>query len=310
MEQFDQKMKEHLKQVIDEELSVHHDGSMPSFMEEIGNSDQELVGIGMTGDGGAQAQAGGAEQIFPLESASKALSLALSLEDNGPEVLFRHVGREPSGDPYHSIATLEEGEMGIPSNPMINAGAIVVTSMIKGRDGDERFARLLDFVRTLADNPAIDYNHPMYEAEDKDLNRALFYFMRNHDVIEGSEEDKLVPYAKQTSIEMNCLDLSRIAAVFANQGRDPVSGEALISERTVRIVLTLMFTTGMYDESGRFAVEVGVPAKSGISGAIMAVVPGRLGVGLIGPALNASGNSLAGMRLLRNLSAQWQWGVF
>jgi|SRR5690554_1379806 len=310
MERIDETMATYLSQVVVAELQQHHEGSMPAFQEGVGDTDRESVGISMLGAEGQSAQAGSAEQPFPLESASKVLSLALALEDRGPEALFRCVGREPSGDPYHSIATLEEGEMGIPSNPMINAGAIVATSMIEARDGEQRFQRLLDFIRRLAANPAIDYNREMYEAEDKDLNRALFYYMRNHDVVEGSEEDLLVPYLKQTSIEMNCIELSRVAAVLANRGRDPVSGETLISEATVRTVLTLMFTTGMYDESGKFAVDVGIPAKSGISGCIMAVVPGRLGFGLIGPALDDSGNSVAGVRILERLSQRWRLGVF
>lgn len=310
MQRFDKDDIDYLERVVDEELQVHHEGSMPSYMEEIGKADSDLVGISMMGIDGQQAQAGSAEQSFPLESTSKALSLALALEDSGPDEVFRCVGREPSGDPYHSIATLEEGEMGVPSNPMINAGAIVATSMIKGRDGDERFARLLAFIRSLAGNTGIDLNRKMFEAEDKDLNRALFYYMRNHGVVKGSEEDELVPYLKQTSIEMNCIELSRVAAVFANKGRDPFSDEPLISEQTVRIVLTLMLTTGMYDESGKFAVDVGIPAKSGMSGAIMAVVPGRMGFGLIGPALDDNGNSVAGIRILQRLSSQWRLGMF
>lgn len=200
--------------------------------------------------------------------------------------------------------------MGIPSNPMINAGAIVTTAMIRGRDGEERFDRIRDFFRRLAGNPALDYDRAMFEAEDKDLNRALFYYMRSHDVLQGSEEDLLVPYLKQTSIEMNCRELSRIAAVLANAGRAPESGERLIGEETVRIVLTLMFTTGMYDQSGRYAVEVGMPSKSGVSGAILAVAPGRMGFGVIGPALNEHGNSVAGLRLLEALSSRWRLGVF
>jgi glutaminase len=228
----------------------------------------------------------------------------------GTEALFERVGMEPSGDPYHSIATLEEGEMGIPSNPMINAGAIVTTAMIRGRDGEERFERLRDFFRRMAGNSTLDYDPAKFEAEDQDLNRSLFYYMRSHDVLKGSEEDLLAPYLKQTSIELDCQDLARIAALLANGGRDPGSGEQLISEETVRVVLTLMFTTGMYDQSGRYAVEVGMPSKSGVSGAIMAVAPGRLGFGVIGPALNDHGNSVAGLRMLRSLSQRWQLGVF
>ncbi|OUE42385.1 glutaminase A [Billgrantia desiderata SP1] len=309
MERIDKAKVAFLQEVVEQEREYRHESEMASFGES-GEEDQELVGIALMGAESDVAQAGSAEQRFPLESVSKALTLALALEDVGAEALFARVGMEPSGDPYHSIATLEEGEMGIPSNPMINAGAIVTTAMIRGRDGKDRFERLRDFFRRLSANPELDYNRAMFEAEDQDLNRALFYYMRSHDVLVGSEEDLLVPYLKQTSIEMNCRELSRIAAVLANRGCDPVSGERLIGEETVRIVLTLMFTTGMYDQSGRYAVEVGMPSKSGVSGAILAVAPGRLGCGVIGPALNEHGNSVAGLRLLEALSNRWRLGVF
>ncbi|MDX5433949.1 MAG: glutaminase A [Halomonas sp.] len=310
MERIDGAMTADLEEVVECECRVHHESGMTPFTERIGESGKERVGIAIVGAEGQLAQAGDAERPFPLESVSKAVVLALALEDVGAEALFERVGMEPSGDPYHSIATLEEGELGVPANPMINAGAIVATAMVRARDGEERFGRLLDFFRRLCGNPGLDYNREMFEAEDKDLNRALFYYMRNHDVVQGSEEDLLVPYLKQTSIEMNCRDLARIAAVLANGGKDPESGERRISEETVRIVLTLMLTTGMYDQSGRYAVEVGMPSKSGISGAILAVAPGRLGVGCIGPALNEHGNSVAGLRLLKALSCRWRLGVF
>ncbi|MFQ3788374.1 glutaminase A [Halomonas sp. A29] len=309
MEGIDKMMSEYLSETLARDREYRHENERPSFTEE-GEADRERVGIAVMGAEGSLAQAGCVEQRFPLESVSKALTLALALEDVGAEVLFERVGMEPSGDPYHSMATLEEGEVGVPSNPMINAGAIVTTAMIKGRDGEERFARLRDFFRRLAGNPSLDYDPAMFEAEDQDLNRALFYFMRSHDVLEGSEEDLLVPYLKQTSIEVNCLDLARMAAVLANRGKDPESGERLIGEETVSLVLTLMFTTGMYDQSGRYAIEVGVPSKSGVSGAILAVVPDRMGLGVIGPALNEHGNSVAGLRILKQLSQQWRLGMF
>jgi len=310
MEHRDEALTEYLEHVVEEELQVHHEGSMPSYMEQIGKADKDLVGVAVMDVNGECRQAGNAQEAFPLESTSKVLSLALALEDCGAEAVFQSVGKEPTGEPYHAIAALQEGDRGVPPNPMINAGAIVATSMIHGRDGDERFARLLHFIRTLANDLELAFNQAMFEAEEKDLNRALFYYMRSHQVIEGSEDDHLVPYLKQTSIEMNCVDLARIGAVLANQGRDPDSGEPLIRPENVRILLTLMFTTGMYGGSGEFAVDVGIPAKSGLSGAILAVVPGRMGLGLIGPALNERGNSIAGVRILKRLSTRWGLGVF
>ncbi|MCL5051511.1 MAG: glutaminase A [Firmicutes bacterium] len=303
-------MSAFMAEVVKEEQQKKHKGDTATTMDVVDLEDKELFGIAAVGTDGRVEQGAEAGAKFPLESVSKALGLALALEDVGADYLFKHVACEPRGDQFNSVAAIEQGENGLPSNPMINAGAIVCTAHIKGKNGDERFERLLQFVRDLADNQDIDYNQKMVEEEEKDVNRSIFYYLRGQGLVVGREEDKLVPYFKQTSIEVTCLDLARIAAVFANAGRCLKTGKALISEETVRIVLTLMFTTGMYEGSGRFAVDVGIPAKSGISGAIMAVVPGRMGISTIGPALDAHGNSIAGVNMLKKVARRWHLGAF
>lgn len=310
MQHINEDMSAYMAEVVKEEQAKEHHGEIATCMDVVNQSDKEMFGICAVGTEGHVEMGACAAEKFPLESVSKALGLALALEDVGADFLFERVACEPRGDAFNSVAAIEMGEQGVPSNPMINAGAIVCTAHIKGRNGNERFQRLLDFVRRLADNDKIDYNHKMMEAESKDTNRAIFYYLRGQGLVEGSEEDKLVPYFKQTSIEMDCIDLARIAAVFANGGRDLKSNEVLISEETVRIVMTLMFTTGMYEGSGRYAVEVGVPSKSGISGAIMAVVPGRMGLSTIGPALNEHGTSIAGLNMLKKIVKRWHLGTF
>ncbi|WP_126787772.1 glutaminase A [Aliidiomarina sedimenti] len=310
MQKINEDISAFMEQVVEEEKAIEHQGERVTTFGVSDSNEHELFGVCAVGLDGKTCCGSNDRVRFPLESTSKALTLALALEDVGHDEFFRHIGQEPRGDAFNSAAAIEEGIHGIPSNPMINAGAIATTAMIHGQNGTERFARILDFVRRLADNDSIDYNHTMYEEEDKDLNRGLFYIMRSHGVLQGREEDKLTPYFKQTSIEMNCVDLARIAAVFANYGRDLKSGKQLISERTVQTVLTLMFTTGMYQASGQYALEVGMPSKSGISGCIMAVAPGRMGLATIGPALDDSGNSIAGVRILKKLAQRWQLGVF
>lgn len=310
MDQIDEDIAAFLDQVIEEEYDADHEGDINPCMSRLGCTDKSMFGICAVDDSGAVKQAANAEGTFPIESVSKALALALALEDCGAEEVFRLVSCEPRGDPYHSIAALEEGQKGVPSNPMITGGAIAVTSMIRGADGEERFARLRGFIRALADNPEIDFDQRVLEGESVDLHRALFYYMRNHGVVQGREEDTLLPYLRLTATTMNCIDLARIAAVLANGGRTPGSDRQLIQEENVRIVLTLMFLAGMYEASGRYAVEVGIPSKSGISGAIMAVVPGRMGLGVIGPALDEAGNSIAGVRMLGKLARRWKLSVF
>ena len=310
MQHINEDMSAFMAQLVEEEQAKNHDGKTATCMDVVGKSDKEMFGICAVGMDGHVEAAGRSAEKFPLESVSKALGLALALEDVGPDFLFERVAREPRGDQFNSVAAIEEGEQELPSNPMINAGAIVCIAHIKGRNGEERFQRILDFVRRLAGNDNIDYNHEMMKAESKDTNRSIFYFLRGYGLVEGNEEDKLVPYFKTTSIEMDCVDLAQIAAVFANGGRDLKTNEVLISEETVGIVLTLMFTTGMYEASGKFAVEVGIPAKSGISGAIMAVVPGRMGLSTVGPALDEHGNSIAGVNMLKKVAKRWDLAMF
>lgn len=310
MEHINEDMSAYLEHVVEEEKQLSHEGEEVTTLGVGGKKEQDLFGVCAMGLDGTHYCGANARVRFPLESTSKALTLALALEDVGPDEFFRHVGKEPRGDAFNSATAIEEGIHGIPSNPMINAGAIATTAMVHGKNGTERFERILQFIRRLAANPKIEMNQGVYEREDHDLNRGLFYMMRSHGVVSGREEDKLVPYFKQTAIEVDCVDLARIAAVLANYGRDLDTDEQLISKQTVRTVLTLMFTTGMYEASGEFAVDVGLPAKSGVSGSIMAVVPGRMGLATIGPALDKKGNSIAGVRILAKLAQRWQLGVF
>jgi glutaminase len=148
------------------------------------------------------------------------------------------------------------------------------------------------------------------ELQTANLNRSLCYFMKQHGVITGNVEDLLVLYTKQCAVEMNCVDLAKIGAVFANDGLDPESGKQLISRDVARICKTFMVTCGMYNSSGEFAIKVGIPAKSGVSGGIMGSVPGRCGIGIFGPALDEVGNSFAGVKLLEGLSAKYSWSIF
>lgn len=309
MDSIQENIEAFLDQVVEEEQDADHDGAINACMRRLGRTDKDTFGICAVDTSGRVKHAANAKEVFYIESASKPLSLALALEDCGAEEVFRHVGKEPNGDPYHSVAALEEGLKGVASNPMITAGAIAVTGLIHGGDGEERFSRLRDFVRTLAGNPEIDDDPAMLEGESLDLHRALFYYMRDHDVVQGNENDILVPYARQTALTMNCIDLGRIAAVLANRGRLPGSSQQLIKEENVRIVLTVMLLTGMYEASGRYAVDVGIPSKSGVSGAIMAVVPGRMGFGVMGPSLDDAGNSIAGVRMLGKIARRWNLSV-
>ncbi|SDY77603.1 L-glutaminase [Evansella caseinilytica] len=258
------------------------------------------------------AEAGNVEETFTLQSISKVLTLALALMESGEEAVFSKVGMEPTGDPFNSMIKLETHSPSKPLNPMINAGALAVTSMLKGADVEERLARLLGFIRNLTGNSEINYNEVVAESEydTAHLNRSLCYFMKQHGVIDEPVEQLLELYTKQCAIEMNCKDLAKIGYVIANEGKAAETGKEIIPLSVSRVIKTFMVTCGMYNASGEFAIRVGIPAKSGVSGGIMASVPHGPGIGIYGPALDDKGNSIAGMHLLEAISKTWNLSIF
>ena len=256
--------------------------------------------------------AGDTTHKVTLQSISKIIALALVLMDRGEQEVFRKVGMEPTGDPFNSIAKLEEVQPAKPLNPMINAGALAVTHMIAGASVAERFERLLQFVRKLAGNPTITYSQEVAQSEFETafLNRSLCYFLKQHGIINEDVEELMDLYTKQWAIEMTCIDLARIGLVFAMDGCDPFTDEQIMPLDVARICKTFMVTCGMYNASGEFAIKIGIPAKSGVSGGILAAVPGRFGIGIFGPALDDKGNSITGMKLLELLSKTYSLSIF
>ncbi|HEX7064556.1 MAG TPA: glutaminase A [Bacillales bacterium] len=239
-----------------------------------------------------------------LQSCSKIISLMLALHDFGKERVFQTVGMEPMGDFFNSIRHLEAYENHKPLNPMINSGAIAVASLIKGHNVEHRFERILHLIRTITQNPKICMNEEVYDSEKKrgSRNRSLAYFMKSTGALVTDVEEALDLYFRFNSIDVYCEDLARIAMFFANGGYLPNSEERLIPPRHLRTIEAILMTSGMYNESGRYTVEVGFPCKSGVSGNIIGVVPGKMGIGIIGPAINKKGNSTAGGALIRKLS--------
>jgi glutaminase len=256
--------------------------------------------------------AGDIEKKFTLQSISKVITLALALMDRGEEYVFERVGMEPTGDPFNSISKLETSIPSKPLNPMINAGALAVTNMINGATNEEKLGRLLELVHDMTNNTEVTYSEEVAksEFETSHLNRALAYFMKQHNIISGDIEDLLDVYTKQCAIEVNCLDLARIGAVFAWDGVDPQTKREIIPLHISRICKTFMVTCGMYNASGEFAIKIGIPAKSGVSGGVLGAVPQRMGIGVYGPALDEKGNSIAGLKLLEMLSNRYELSMF
>ena len=304
--------KEELKLLVQEAKKYTSKGKVADYIPALGKANPNDLSIAISYPDGKCFSAGEIDKKFTLQSISKVITLALVLMDRGKEYVFERVGMEPTGDPFNSIAKLETMAPSKPLNPMINAGALVVTHMIKGESIEERFNRVLSFIQSMTNDPSVTYSLEIAksEFETAHLNRALCYFLKQHDIIEEDIEELIDLYTRQCAIEMNCLDLARIGEVFAMDGVDPESGKQLMPVDVARICKTFMVTCGMYNASGEFAIKIGSPAKSGVSGGIMGSVPGRFGIGIFGPALDEKGNSIAGIKLLELLSKNYKLSMF
>ncbi|WP_338026281.1 glutaminase A [Cohnella algarum] len=288
------------------------EGKVASYIPELSKMPQSALGIAVLDANGRTASAGDCGIPFTMQSISKVFTLILALMDNGEAAVFDKVGMEPTGDNFNSMLKLELVRPGIPFNPLINAGAIAVSSLIAGADSEEKSSRILSFFRKLAGNPSLELDEDVYrsEAATANLNRSMAYLLKDNGVLEGGVDEVLDVYFRHCSIKVACADIARMALVLAFDGADPLTGESLIPRRYVQIAKTFMITCGMYNASGEFAIQVGLPAKSGVSGGILTLVPGRYGIGVVGPALNRKGNSIAGVHLMETLSREFDWSMF
>lgn len=303
---------QYLEEIVEECRPYSAQGELAAYIPELANADKRTLGVTIQKIGERGLSAGDCDRKFTMQSISKVFTLLLALMDCGEERVFEKVGKEPTGDVYDSMLKLEILSPRKPFNPFINAGAIAVTDLVAGRSGEEKFSRILNFVRKLCQDEQIGWNEAVYrsEARTASRNRALAYLLQENGILGGDVEEPLDVYFKQCSIEVTCSNLAQMAVILANDGIVPETGETLIPRKYVRIAKALMVTCGMYNASGEFAIEVGLPAKSGVSGGILAIVPGRMGIGILGPALDDKGNSIAGIQLLRRMSQRWDLSMF
>jgi glutaminase len=288
------------------------EGKPASYIPELGKVDPKQLGVAIVSMEGKHWGSGACNSSFTMQSISKVAALMLAVMDRGEQYVFSKVGMEPTGDPFNSIIKLETMKTAKPLNPMINAGAIAVDSLILGEHVEDKMNRLIGFVRRLCHNEKIWFNQEVYQSENATgyRNRALANFMKDAAIIEGEVEAVLELYFKQCSIELNAMDIAMMGAVLAGDGTSPITGEVIIPKPIARLVKTFMVTCGMYDASGEFAVRVGLPAKSGVGGGILAAVPGKMGIGVFGPALDSKGNSAGGIKVLEYISRKLDLSIF
>jgi glutaminase len=277
------------------------DGVIASYIPELFKANPNWFGICVATVDGQIYEAGDARQPFTIQSVSKPFVYGMALEDRGRAAVLEKIGVEPTGDAFNSIS-LAPGT-GCPLNPMINAGAIAAASLVAGECAEERTARLLAAFSRYAGRPlGLDYAVYRSESETGHRNRAIGHMLRNFDVVSGDPEGALQLYFQQCSISVTCRDLSVMAATLANGGVNPLTGERAVSGDYIDNILSVMTTCGMYDFAGGWVYQVGMPAKSGVSGGVLAVLPGQLGIGIFSPPLDARGNSVRGVRVCMDLS--------
>ncbi len=300
-----------IDEIAEDLLRVEERGQVANYIPELAKIDARKFAIAIATLDGASYATGDALEPFSIQSISKVFALALALGKVG-DGLWNRVRREPSGSAFNSIVQLEH-EHGIPRNPFINAGAIVVADVIlAGHQPREAIGEILRFVRVAANDDTIRVNPAVSRSEQEAgfRNAALANYMRSFGNIKNPVEMTLGVYFHQCAIEMTCIQLAQAGLFLANGGRDPTTGISVISADRARRINALMLTCGHYDGSGDFAFKVGLPGKSGVGGGILAVVPGRASIAVWSPGLNRQGNSLLGTRALELIAQRTNWSVF
>ena len=288
---------------IYERVRSHRDGEVADYIPQLATVEPELFGAAICTIDGQRHAMGEADESFCVQSSSKPVTYGLALEEHGEQGVHRYVGREPSGRNFNELALDDAGK---PHNPMINAGAIMAGALIRpDLDPGARFDHVIDRWQALCGGVRPGFSNPVYQSERQtaDRNFALGYYMRENKAFPSETDlhEVLEFYFQSCSLEVTASTMSVLAATLANGGVCPTTGERVMKTSNVRHVLTLMSSCGMYDSSGEFAFEVGLPAKSGVSGVVMVVIPNVMGVCIFSPRLDSHGNSVRGLEFCREL---------
>ena len=298
--------------IVEEAMGIAREeipkGAVADYIPELGKADPDQLGICIYPLNGEKICLGDYQTRFTIQSISKIISLCVALELFGSEKLFEKVEAEPSGEAFNSLVELDLNS-NKPYNPLINSGALAVAGMLIE---EVSFHDMLRFARELCDDDQIVMNKDVYNSEMATCsrNRAIAYLLESKGIIQTDVEDALQFYTKLCSLDVTAEALANFANRLANDGVGNLSGKRYLSSETVRIVKTLMLTCGMYDGSGTYAVEVGIPTKSGVGGGLLAVSDKRAGIGVFGPSLDSKGNSIAGCRLLKEIANKLRLTLF
>ncbi|MDX1884442.1 glutaminase A [Mycolicibacterium sp. 120270] len=299
-------MAELVQRYLDRIRETHADvteGALADYIPELSRVDPNGFGLSVSSSDGFIYESGDAGTLFTIQSISKPFTYALALDQVGASAVDAKIGVEPSGEAFNEISV--DPVTKIPKNPMINAGAIAAVSLIPATSPDERFAMIQDFYSGFAGR-RLELDHEVYASERAtgSRNRAIGYMLQSFGVLDDDPDEVLDVYYRQCSLLVNSTDLARMAVTLARGGINPQTGRRITDPSVVKRALAVMVTCGMYDAAGDWVSAVGMPAKSGVGGGIVAALPGQLGIGVYSPRLDDKGNSVRGVRVCQSLSEQ------
>lgn len=304
-------MNDLLQEILNECSQYTQEGKVANYIPELAKTNTNEFGVCVMTENNVYF-AGDYKNPFTIQSIIKPIILLMALSDTNIERVRGLVGVEATGKPFDAFNYSDQALKSEHINPMINTGAIALCTLIEGRSYTEKFARLMALTKKLTDNPFLEIDENVYLSEKKtgNKNRALAYMLKAYGLIDEDVESLVDFYFRACSIKVNCRDLANIALILSHHGKNVITGESILQPEYVRYVNAILTTSGMYDGSGEFALNVGIPAKSGVGGGIMAVVPKRMGIGIYSPGLDKKGNSFAGKKALELLSKRLDLSIF
>jgi glutaminase len=285
------------------EFSAETSGTVADYIPELGKADPAHFGISLATLDGHVYEVGDSREPFTIQSMSKPFVFALALDLLGAAQVESAIGVEPSGDPFNSIRLNSDNH---PFNPMVNAGAIACTGLIHASKGADAFAQIRAALGRFAGRE-LDVDEAVYTSESQtgDRNRAIGYLLKTNSVISDNVADVLDVYFRQCAVLVTARDIAVMAATLANRGLNPVTGEQVMTPYAISRTLSVMTSSGMYDYAGEWIYRIGIPAKSGVGGGILAALPARLGLGSYSPKLDKHGNSVRGIKVCEALSSHY-----
>jgi glutaminase len=280
-------------------------GKNAAYIPELAKADPNHFAISVATIDGAIFSVGDSDVAFSLQSISKVFSYALALQDNDEKIIFDKIGLDATGEKFNAITTIEKKSAGS-HNPYVNAGAIQTTSYIKGKTSDEKWSRLFSLLEALSDGKLF-FSKRIYhsETETNTRNHAIAHLLKSHHMLRGDPKDVLDRYTKACAVMVTTKQLALMGVTLANNGVNPRSKKQIVSSSVTRHVLSQMLVNGLYEKSGTWFVQIGVPAKSGVSGGLLAIIPNKMAIAVFSPPLDSTGTSVRGQKVIKALSNFW-----